>query len=185
MVDDGARRTQRATVAGMTDRPAWLIPLGEWRAMNADQAPAEVRELDERERADLRARLNAPGGARLTLTPGEQAAYYEMGVIRSPEQVSGLVAQVRAEARADRREGLAYAQGILDAVGWVAGRWPGPISDETPAGARPSMVEIKREESAAREAAEGRRTLLRPQGYAVGVEATLMWLSAGCDDPPW
>ena len=39
----------------------------------------------------------------------------------------------------------------------------------------PVLVEIKCEELAAWKAAEGCRTLLRPQGYAVGVEATLLW----------
>lgn len=175
------------TVTFMTDeRPAWLIPLDEWQAINADLPPSDTSPLTADELAKLRTRLNAPGGARIKLSLREHTAYYEMGVIRFSERITALLDQVRREARADPRHGLAYPRGIIDAVNWATGkRREAPITGDLSEGEAPQTVEIEREERAALEVLEGRRDSIHPRDYVTGVEATLMWLRAGCDDPPW
>lgn len=166
------------------DRPYWLIPLKD----RPPPPPApDSRPLDEAELTELRARLDAPGGSRITLPYRERRAYRaQLGIIRAPERVQALVRQVNHESADSSTEGQAYAAGVLDAVAWATGRRrDGPITGDVPAGERPRVAEVEREEYAAVDVLEGRRESIHPRAYVNGVEACLMWLVAGCDEPPW
>ena len=140
----------------------------------------DLRPLDEAERADLRARILAAADSDLDLSLREWIAYSLMGIIRPDADVDELAQQVRRERGADRPEGPAYAQAILDGIAWARGQWPAPMSGQERVG-RPHMWEFEREEQLARE------TIRQDSfnGYAAGVEATLKWLRAVTDARPW
>ena len=145
----------------------------------SEDRESSIHPLTEAERAELRNRLLAEGvGSGNHLSLPEQMAYFGMGILRPDSDVDLLAHQARREA-ASRPEGPAYAQGILDAITWARGRWPGPMSGIERVG-RPRIQEFEREEHLA-------RSTLRQEagGYAAGVEATLMWLRAARAAPPW
>ena len=136
--------------------------------------------LGEDEKRQLRARLNAPGGAKTSLKPREYEAWMAMTVIRSPEAIAELAASVHADAPGE------YGGGILHAIAWATGEVrEGPITGQVPAGRLPTVSEMEAEERAAVRVLEYRQECRHPRDYVTGVEACLMWLRAGCDDSPW
>jgi hypothetical protein len=166
------------------------MSLAELDAAFADFAWPDRTPLNEAERADLRVRLDAPGGAGLELSLREGEARWTMGIIRSPEAVAELHDQVQAERHELRvsETSRAFAAGIVDALEWATGQTrqapiSGTLAEERP----PAVRELSREQVVAQDVAEGRRRFNRSGGrdYAVGVEHTVMWLLARTDQRPW
>lgn len=143
--------------------------------------------MDADELEQLRRRLDAPGGGRLSLSPREHAAYYDqMRIIRTPAAVQDMIRTVNAEAVDSDANGQEYARGILDGIAWACGRRAeAPVTGDVAAAAEPSMAELRAEMTAAIEALRGQRDTIRPREYVTGVEAALAWLTAAVDDPPW
>jgi len=176
---------------GGTDRsgnkPIHLMPLKEWQALDTGAQPPDTTPLTDEEKADLRRRLNAPGGAALKLPYRERAARWEMGIIRWPEDVQAVHAQVQAKQDLPQmpRSSVEYGEGILAAIEWATGTLrTAPISGEPSEEIPPSARQMSREAGRATDIAEGRERHPRGRSYAVGVEHTLMWLMAREDDPP-
>jgi hypothetical protein len=164
----------------------WATPLDEWERMNADVPPIDATPLSEDEKRQLRARLDAPGGAKTSLEPREYTAWMAMTVIRSPEAIRELAATVRAESMTSQESGRQYAGGILHAIAWATGEVrEGPITGMVPEGRLPTVSEMEDEERAAVRVLEWRQECRHPRDYVTGVEACLLWLRAGGDDLPW
>jgi hypothetical protein len=166
------------------------MTLAEWDALNADVEWPDRTPLTDAERADLRARLDAPGGAALTLSLREREARWTMGIIRSREAVGQLYEQVQAERHELRvsETSRAFAAGIVDTLEWAAGRTrQAPVSGSLAEAHPPLVRELSREQVVAQDVAEGRRRSDRSRGrdYAVGVEHTIMWLLARTNQRPW
>jgi len=182
----------RATVASMTtpepdERPVWLIPAAEWAQMHAATPPPDTSPLDDTEIEELRRRMDAPGGAHLALTPREHRAWYrQLRIIRTPDRVRAVIRQVNADSTHSTAEGQDYAAGILDAIAWATGgRREGPVTGEAPDADVPRTGELLREMRAALDVLHRERDCTRPPAYVTGIEATMGWLVATVDDPPW
>jgi hypothetical protein len=164
----------------------WLIPLAERKRRNVNLPVPDMSPLTEDEKRQLRARLDAPGGAKTSLEPREYTAWMAMTVIRSPEAIRELAATVRAESMTSQESGRQYAGGILHAIAWATGEVrEGPITGRVPEGQLPTVLEMEREERAAVRVLERRQECIHPRDYVTGVEACLLWLRAGGDDLPW
>jgi len=166
--------------------PFHLIPVDELKRMYADTPDPDMSPLSEDEQRQLRARLDAPGGAKTSLAPREYDAWLDMTVIRSPEAVRELAATVRAESMTSQEGGRQYAGGILHAIAWATGQVrEGPITGRVPGNRLPTVSEMEDEERAAVRVLEWRQECIHPRDYVTGVEACLLWLRAGGDDLPW
>lgn len=183
----------RVTVTAMStgapeERPAWLIPLDEFTESFKDYVPPDRTPLSEAEQAELRRRLNAPGGDRLKLTFREREARYKMGLIRSREAIVAMYRQVKEEKDAPRFDAASreFGEGVLAAIEWATGvEAHAPVTGTVPAGQPPTVPELLEEAQAAEEAAQRRRVCPRGWSYAAGVEHTLLWLLARTDTRPW
>jgi hypothetical protein len=166
--------------------PGLSMTLAERERRNADLPVSDMSPLSEAEKRQLRARLDAPGGAKASLEPREYEAWKHMTVIRSPEAIRELAAAVRAESMTSQEGGRQYAGGILHAIAWATGQVrEGPITGGVPEGRLPTVSEMEDEERAAVRVMEWRQECIRPRDYVTGVEACLLWLRAGGDDLPW
>lgn len=142
--------------------------------------------LSDAEREQLRARLDAPGGAQTKLQTREYEAWKHMPAIRTPQAIQALAVEVRAENQTSDEDGGAYGGGILAAIAWATGQTrEGPITGRVPEGRVPTVSEMESEEDAAVRVLQYRQESIHPHEYVTGVEACLMWLRAGCDDAPW
>lgn len=172
------------------DRPPRATSLEELDAAFAGVDWPDRTPLTDAERAALRARLDAPGGAGLALTLREREARWSMGIIRSHQAVAELYDQVQRERHELRVSATsrALAAGIVETLEWATGQTlQAPVSG-APAEARPPAVrELSREQVIAQDVAGGRRPTDRSGGrdHAVGVEHTIMWLLARADQRPW
>jgi hypothetical protein len=164
--------------------------LDEWDAMNADIEWPDLTPLNDQELAELRVRLNAPGGSRLTLTARESAARWKMGIIRPPEAVVNLYDRVQRErdlART-RPSSQKMAAGITDTIDFATGRTQhAPITGHPAEQQPPAVNELTRVQVLAQDIAEGHHADPSGRGrdYAVGVEHTIMWLLASTEQRPW
>jgi hypothetical protein len=152
--------------------------------------PSDNTPLTEDELADLRRRLNAPGGARLQLTYRERAARWEVGIIRPREVVANLRQQVQRERDLlrVRQSSRAMADGVIDAIDFATGATPtAPITGRRAENQPPAVNELTRVQVLAQDIAEGREPDPSGHGrdYAVGVEHTIMWLLASTEQRPW
>ena len=174
--------------AGETERPYHLMPLAERRARNANLPRPDTTPLTDEEKADLRKRLNAPGGAALKLPYRQRTARWEMGIIRWPEDVQAVYAKVQDDLREhpEMRQGsIEYCRGILAAIEWATGTLrTAPLSGEPSEEIPPSAGQMSRERVLGTDIAQGHERHPLGRDYAVGVEHTLMWLMARTDDPP-
>jgi hypothetical protein len=164
-------------------RPYWLVPARElnppWEAME------RVRPLTEAEQADLRRRLNAPGGHRLALTAAERDHLARVGPVRDTAQVRELRSRARSQEPADD-----FTAGVEEALAFAAGERPGPVSGRHSAHRLPTGTDLGAEEALVQRLLRGEQATggQPPRSYAqaflVGVEHTLMWLLCRSDQPP-
>src|SRR5690606_38188270 len=91
------RALRRPTVGDMSEQPPKrrMMTLDEIRARHQASAAPEPRCLTGDELAELRARLNRGEDPR---DEAEQAAVYDLGLIRYPEAVDDLLRRVHAQA---------------------------------------------------------------------------------------
>lgn len=163
------------------------MPLKEWQALDTGARLPDTTPLTNEERAELRRRLNAPGGASLKLSYRERAARWEMGIIRWPEDVQAVYAKARDGLREGERPlgTVEYCRGIVAAVEWATGTLrTAPLSGEPSEEVPPPATQMSRERVLGTDIAQGHEQHPLGRSYAVGVEHTLLWLMAYEDDPP-
>lgn len=168
-------------------KPYHLLTVDELRALNAHRRGPDTTPLTDAEKAALRRRLNAPGGASLKLPYRARAALWEMGIIRWPEDVQKLYAKAQArQTHPQMQQGsIEYCQGILAAIDWATGKVGlAPLSAEPSEEIPPSATQMSRETVLGSDIAEGRVGHPRGRSFAAGVEHTLLWLRARAEDPP-
>jgi hypothetical protein len=163
-------------------RPYWLVPARELGPSPGDFE--EVRPLTADEQADLRRRLNAPGGARQVLTASERDHLARVPPVRDPVRVQAVRRRLRSAGPADE-----YAAGAVAALAFAEGGAEGPVSGERPRHRPPTGGDLGAEEALVQRVLRGRplaadRPRPRSQAYMVGVEHTLMWLRCRTDDAP-
>ncbi|KAB2376966.1 hypothetical protein [Actinomadura montaniterrae] len=159
------------------------------KAAFADAPRPDTRPLSEAEKTALRDRLNsARPGQTVKLTHREHTARTEMGIIRTREDVVSLYELVQGEYRQPQASPVSaeFGAGILAAIEWATGvEAIGPITGEAAEQFPPSGAQLYHEQVAALDVAERRRQHARGQNFAVGVEHTLMWLTARTTERPW
>lgn len=162
-------------------RPYWLVPARELDP--PPEAVERVRSLTEAEQADLRRRLNMPGGGRRPLTAAERDHLARTGPVRDAALVRDLHSQVRSQAPEDE-----FAAGVAQALAFAAGEREGPVSGQGPAHHPPTGGELGAEEALVQRVLRGEPLAAdrppRAQAFLVGVEHTLMWLRCGTDQAP-
>lgn len=125
------------------------------------------------------------GLRRWRMTPDEWNEFNAHPIRRSRGEVADVIRTAKEDRASLGREHWPYADGILLAFAWAMdGEGTAPITGRPIVGDRPTWVEIAEEIDAAEDVLYGKREDRRPQHYAVGVEATLMWLIADGDEPP-
>lgn len=171
-------------------RPRWTWTLAQQAEYDIEHPPLHSRNdpLTDEEVAELRRRLDGPGGHRLGLSLRERTARRRQlpAVIRTTERVQQLQRQVNRESVDSRAGGRAYAEGILAAIAWAGGHRPdGPVTGKLADDVPPTYAAIREEQVAACEVQERTRSSRHAMDYVTGVEATLGWLIALTDEPPW
>lgn len=143
--------------------------------------------LTDDERADLRKRLNEPGGRR-GLSYREREALWRMGIIRAGAAVVELYQEVKGslDAPSTSPTGRLFGQGILAAIEFATGVQPlGPVTGEPAEENPPPVGQLSREEERAADIAAGHVRAPVSRDFATGVEHTIMWLLARTDTRPW
>lgn len=166
------------------EKPLHLLTPDELRKRYPPQGPP--RRLTGEELEELRRKLNADPEA--ALGEAELSGYYELGIVRYPDDIDDLAHRVRTKAldTPPAASARVYAEGILDAIAWARGeRREAPVTGRIPKARLPRTAEMNREAADAAEALAGRGTSGRSQSYTVGVEATLLWLTCSSPADPW
>ncbi|SNS80108.1 hypothetical protein [Actinomadura mexicana] len=163
--------------------PMWWEIADQFKDVEApDSTP-----LSDQERAELRKRLNEPGRQR-GLTSREQAARWEMGIIRPGPAVEELYQEVKRslDAPSTSPTSRLFGRGILAAIEFATGVQPtAPVSGEPAEENPPPVGQLSREEERAADIAAGHVRAQVSRDYATGVEHTIMWLLARTDTRPW
>ncbi|MER6816444.1 hypothetical protein ABT299_44885 [Spirillospora sp. NPDC000708] len=177
-----------STAAGRDDEELHPPPMW-WEIAEQfkDVKPPDNTPLSEQERAELRERLNKPGG-RHGLTYRERAARWEMGIIRPGPAVVELYQEVKSslDAPSTSPTSRLFGRGILAAIEFATGVQPtGPVTGDPAEENPPSVRQLSREENRASDIAAGHVRAEVSRDFATGVEHTIMWLLARDDTRPW
>lgn len=166
------------------ERPAWLVPVSEMEPPSEEWLAQVQRTLTPAEHEELLRRINAPGGAHVSLDIAERKHIHRQLPVRD----AGAVARVRAYLAEEKPN--AFAEGIAAALAYAYGQAPtGPVSGEHPENAPPVCGDLYSEEAIAlrvlqRNLVKNDHPVRTDPDYCVGVEHTLMWLQCRTDDPP-
>lgn len=117
---------------------------------------------------------------------GQSVPDTRAAIARSTEEIERIVTRVRADLEETSAD-PGYGRGILLGIEWAQGqRGEAPVTGELPAETPPSQRGIRQEIDAATDVIYSRRRIDVPdaQGFAVGVEQTLLWLLADTEQAP-
>lgn len=144
-----------------------------------------ARPADDRGRHVLHREGHVAGLRRFRMSEAEWTEFNAHPIRRSETEAGKVIDKAQRRRSTLGREHWPYLDGILLAFAWaISGEGAAPVTAQPIVGARPTWLEIAEEIDAAEDIVYGKRTDRRPQGFAVGVEATLMWLIADGDEPP-
>lgn len=172
----------------MSEIPRHVLP--PW--MGGDPIPDDLWDDEDdsehtpEEHAEFIRKVNAPGGAHITLSAREWGHRSKLPPVRDPAAVRELRASL-----AEEPPGNPFFDGIAAALDYAYGQTLiGPVSGEHAKSAPPTCRDLYGEEMIAlrviqRDLVKNDHPVPRHPDFVVGVEHTLMWLQCRTDSPPW